>query len=149
MYKRCLLALVAAGLLSVGTSLATAQENPPSDQPSMQEHGHMGGHGYDPAQRTQELTKKLKLNSDQQTKVQDVLTSEKSQMQSLRQDTSMSQQDRRSKMMDIHKTSNDQIRAVLNSDQQKKWDEMQAKREEHMQNHKGGMDKGQDNPPQQ
>jgi hypothetical protein len=54
-------------------------------------------------------------------------------MQSLRQDTSQSQQDRRSKMMDIHKTSDTQIRTLLDSTQQKKWDEMQAKREQWMQ----------------
>ena len=59
-------------------------------------------------------------------------------MESLRQDTSQSQQDRRSKMMDIHKTSDTQIRALLDSTQQKKWDEMQAKREQWMQNRRQG-----------
>jgi hypothetical protein len=33
-------------------------------------------------------------------------------------------------MMDAHKSSNDQIRAVLNADQQKKFDEMLARREQ-------------------
>jgi hypothetical protein len=33
-------------------------------------------------------------------------------------------------MMDIHKATNDQIRALLNPDQQKKWDEMQSRREQ-------------------
>jgi periplasmic protein CpxP/Spy len=148
MYKRFLLVLVTAGLVSIGASFAAAQDNPPSDQPSAQEHGHMH-HGFDPAQRTQGLTKKLKLTSEQQTKVQGILESEKSQMQSLRQDSSMSQADRHSKMMDIHKTSDDQIRALLDSSQQKKWDEMQAKREQRMQNHHGGMQNEPQTPPKQ
>jgi hypothetical protein len=59
-------------------------------------------------------------------------------MQQLHSDSSLSQQDRRSKMMDIHKTSNEQIRALLDSDQQQKWDKMQQKREERMQKHREG-----------
>jgi Spy/CpxP family protein refolding chaperone len=75
------------------------------------------------------LTKHLKLTADQQPKVLDILKSEQSQMESLRSDASTSRDDRRSKMMDIHKASDDQIRALLDSNQQKKFDEMQAKRE--------------------
>ena len=71
------------------------------------------------------LTKRLNLTSDQQAKVLDILKSEQSQMESLHSDSSLSQQDRHSKMMDIHKTSDDQIRALLDPDQQKKFDAMQ------------------------
>jgi len=148
MYKHSLLILLAAGLITAGASFSVAQDNMSNDQQAAPQHeGHMR-HGMDPAKRTAELTKKLNLSSDQQSKVQNVLESEKSQMESLHQDTSMSQQDRRSKMMDIHKTSSDQIRALLNSDQQKKWDEMQAKREEWMQKRMGG-ENGPSAPPQQ
>ena len=149
MYKRLLLTAIAAGLITMGANFAAAQDSMSHDQQaSSQEGGHMHhGMGMDPAKRTAELTKKLNLTSDQQGKVQSILESEKSQMQSLHQDNSMSQQDRHSKMMDIHKTSSDQIRALLDSNQQKKWDEMQAKREERMQKHEGAEDKSA--PPQQ
>jgi protein CpxP len=140
MLKQCLLVLVAAGLISAGASFAAAQDSPSNDQQSTPSHdnGHWRHGPPDPAQRTQELTKQLKLTSDQQTKVQDALQSERSQMESLRQDTSSSQQDRHTKMMEIHKTSDAQIRALLDSNQQKKWDEMQAKREQWMQEHRQG-----------
>jgi hypothetical protein len=46
-------------------------------------------------------------------------------MESLHQDSSLSQQDRHTKMMDIHQSTDTQIRALLDSNQQKKWDEMQ------------------------
>jgi Spy/CpxP family protein refolding chaperone len=150
MYKQYLLVLVAAGLISVGATVTAAQDNPPSDQPAAQSQdgGHMH-HAMDPAHRAQELSKKLKLTSDQQTKVQDILQSEKSQMEGLHQDSSMSQQDRRTKMMDIHKTSDTQIRALLDSTQQKKWDEMVAKREQWMQNrHSGAPGTGSEQPSQ-
>ncbi|HKS76921.1 MAG TPA: hypothetical protein VJQ82_27175 [Terriglobales bacterium] len=149
MYKRCLLTLMAAGLITLGANFSLAQDNMSNSQQAAPQHEGRMHHGMDPAKHTAELTKKLNLTSDQQTKVQSILESQKNQMESLHQDTSMSQQDRRTKMMDIHKTSTEQIRALLNADQQKKWDEMQAKHEQWMQNHKGGMEKGQENPPQQ
>jgi len=106
---------------------------------------HWHGRGqFDPAKRTEMLTKHLDLSSDQQSKVLDTLKSEQSQMEALRSDSSVSQEDRRSKMMDIHKSTNDQVRAILNSDQQKKWDEMQSRREQWQ----GHRHEGQTPPPQ-
>ena len=111
----------------------------------------MRRHGpVDPAQRTAELTRKLKLTSDQQTKVQDALQSQRSQMESVHQDTSLAPQDRYAKMMEIHKSTDAQIRTLLDSNQQKKWDEMQAKREQWMQNRRPGppdAGSGQQQPP--
>jgi protein CpxP len=86
------------------------------------------------------LTKQLKLTSDQQPKVLEILKSEQSQMESLRSDSS--QDDRRSKMMDLRKASNDQIRALLDSKQQKKWDEMQSRHEQRQGHHQGGQAPG-------
>jgi protein CpxP len=148
MLKQSLLVLAAAGLISMGPSFAGAQDtNSQPPQPAQENGGHHHG-PPDPAKRTAELTKKLNLTSDQQTKVQDALQSEHSQMESLYQDASLSQQDRHGKMMDIRKSTDDQIRGVLDSTQQKKWDEMQARREQEMQNHHGGPPEG-GAPPQQ
>jgi periplasmic protein CpxP/Spy len=147
MLKQCLLVLLAAGLISIAVPFAATQssgqssnDSPPNNQqsPPSQDNGRWHHGPPDPAQHTQELTKKLNLTSDQQTKVQDILQSEHSQMESLRQDTSTSQQDRHTKMMDIHQSSDTQIRALLDSTQQKKWDEMQAKREQWGQNRRHG-----------
>ena len=144
--KRCLVVLVAAGAISIAAPFVAAQDTQSADQQAQpaQEHGGWHHGAQDPAQRTKELTKHLNLTSDQQTKVQEIFTSEKSQMEGLHQDSSLSQQDRRAKMMDIHNTTNTQVRALLDSTQQKKWDEMQAKREQRMQNHAGS---GQQAPP--
>jgi hypothetical protein len=154
MLKQSLLILAAAGLISIAAPFAAAQNSPslfPSssnDQqsPTAQESGGRHHGPPDPAERTRELTKHLKLTSDQQGKVQSALVSARSQMESLHQDNSLSQQDRRTKMMEIRKSTDDQIRGLLDSNQQKKWDEMQARREQRMQNHRGGE---QGPPPQQ
>jgi len=143
MLKRSFMTLTLASLV-VAASFAMAQnadQSAPAQNggqqapPGGEGHGHMR---FDPERRAQMLTKQLKLNSDQQAKVLDVLKSEQSQMQSLRSDTSVSQDDRRSKMMDIHKASSDQIRGLLDANQQKKWDEMQSRREQ-WQGHRGDM----------
>jgi periplasmic protein CpxP/Spy len=143
MPKHFLIALAAAALLYMATPRAVAQETGSSQQGarSAVEHGHAHDH-MDPTERAAMLAKKLKLNSDQLSKVEDILKSEQSQMESLRSDTSLSREDRHSKMMDIHKSSYDQIRGFLDPDQQKKWDEMQSKREERMQDHRHGQAPG-------
>jgi hypothetical protein len=135
MFKHCLPILLAVSLSAVAAPLAMAQSNdspPNSQQPAAGQHRGWG----DPAERTQELTKKLKLTPDQQTKVQSILETEHSQMQALRQDNSTPQQDRRAKMMEIHQNSSTQIRTLLDETQQKKWDEMQSKQ---MQRHGHGQ----------
>ena len=151
MLKQSLLVLVAAGAISIATPFAVAQDSAPANPQSQPSQDHGGWHRgqQDPAQRTKELTKHLNLTSDQQTKVQDIFQSEHTQMESLHQDSSLSQQDRRAKMMDIHTGTNSQVRALLDPNQQKKWDEMQAKREQRMQNRHPDTGSGQATPPPQ
>jgi len=139
MFKHGLIALTLCSVMGLASGAALAQDNSSDQQPAQSgeqaEHGHHRRH-FDPAKRTERLTKKLNLTSDQQPKVLEILKSEQSQMASLRSDSSASQDDRRTKMMDLHKTSNDQIRALLDSNQQKKWDEMQSKHKQ-WQGHRG------------
>jgi periplasmic protein CpxP/Spy len=150
MFKKCLLVLLAASLIAIAVPLVAAQDSPANNPQSNSPDKGGWHHGaFDPAQRTRELTRKLNLTSDQQPKVQEVLQSEHSQMDTLRQDSSGSQDDRHSKMMDIRKTSDTQIRALLDSTQQKKWDEMQAKREQRGQGHHGSPNGSDAPPPQQ
>jgi hypothetical protein len=152
MLKQSLLILAAASLISIAAPFATAQNNPSqsqfNDQQSQtaQDNGRRHHAPPDPVERTRELTKHLRLNSDQQTKVQDALVSQRSQMVSLHQDSSLSEQDRRSKMMEIRKSTDEQIRGLLDSNQQRKWDAMKARREQRMQNRRAGE---QGAPPQQ
>ncbi|MGB8472393.1 MAG: hypothetical protein WCD71_19700 [Candidatus Sulfotelmatobacter sp.] len=149
MLKQSLLILAAAGLISIAAPFAGAQDSNSQQSAPMQENG---GHHHgppDPAKRTAELTKQLNLTSDQQPKVLDALQSEHSQMESLHQDSSLSREDRHAKMMDIRKSTDDQIRGLLDPTQQKKWDEMQAKHEQWMQNRHGGAPEGHSTPPQQ
>ena len=97
MVKHCLLALTLAATVYAVAPAAIAQDNGSNSQApagAPPDHGR-GGH-FDPARRTEMLTKQLKLSSDQQAKVLDILKSQQSQMESLRSDSSTPQADRRS-----------------------------------------------------
>ena len=91
-------------------------------------------------QRVQRLTKMLNLNDDQQAKVKSILEDQQRQMTTLRQDASLSQQDRRAKFMQIHQDTQQKVRDALNDDQKAKFDQMQARRKERWQKQRGQAD---------
>jgi Spy/CpxP family protein refolding chaperone len=101
-------------------------------QDTMSQSGGQGGgggrHMMSPDQRLQHMTQQLNLTADQQQKIKPILEEESQQMQTLRQDSSVSGADRMSKMQQIRQGTNDQIKAVLNPDQQQKFEEMQTHR---------------------
>jgi Spy/CpxP family protein refolding chaperone len=68
------------------------------------------------------------------------------QMRALRDDTSTSRDDKRSKMMTIHQASQDKIRNVLTDEQKTKYDAMLAQMQQRRHNHQGGQG-GEDGPP--
>lgn len=135
MLNRYLLVLVVAGSVTVAASFAAAQYGPASNQQSSPSRDLSRWHDSpaDSGRRAEGLTKQFKLTSDQQAKVQDIFESQRSQMKSVRQDSSLSQQARHAKMVEIHESTEAQIRAILDSNQQKQWDDMQAKHERWMQ----------------
>jgi hypothetical protein len=85
---------------------------------------YRNGH-FDAAKQTKELTKQLKLTSDQQSQTLDALKSAKSQLEAVRSDNSLSNRDRKCKMALTREASDDQIRAFLDKKQRKKLDWVQ------------------------
>lgn len=96
-----------------------------------------------PEQRLQRMTQQLGLTDAQQQQIKPLLESESQQMQALQQDASISQPDKWPKMKQIRQSTTDQIKPILTSDQQKKFDEMQAQHP-----HKSFQVHTTDNPPQ-
>jgi periplasmic protein CpxP/Spy len=84
------------------------------------------------------LTQKLNLTADQQTKVKAIDEDTGKQMMAVRNDTSLSQDDKRAKMMDIRKSSQDKIRGVLTDEQKMKYDAMLAEMKERMKERQQG-----------
>lgn len=86
--------------------------------------GHGRGEGMSPDAQLQRMSQELNLTDDQKTKIKPILEDESKQIQQLRQDTSLSQEDKRSKFQEIHQKLMSQIKPILTSDQQKKLDSM-------------------------
>src|SRR5580692_4051838 len=80
---------------------------------------YKNGH-FDPAKRTQKLSKQLKLTADQQSQMLNTLESAKSQLETARSDRSLSRRVRKCKLAMIRQASNDQIRAFLDNKQNAK-----------------------------
>jgi Spy/CpxP family protein refolding chaperone len=116
-----------------------AQDTPPAPPQGPPPGGGMGARGAEMEQRQLDmLTKRLNLTPDQVTQVKAIDADTAKQAQAIRADTSLSQDDRRAKMMDIHKASTDKIRSILTPDQQTKYDALQAEMKQRMQNRQGG-----------
>jgi hypothetical protein len=84
----------------------------PASSPEWYQNGH-----FDPAKRTEQLTKPLKLTADQQSQMLDALESTKSQLEAARSDRSLSRKVRNCKLALIRQASEDQIRAFLEEKQ--------------------------------
>jgi hypothetical protein len=80
--------------------------------PEWYENGH-----FDPAKRTEKLSRQLKLTADQQSQMLDTLESTKSQFEAVRSDRSLSRKVRNCKLALIRQASNDRIRAFLDKQQ--------------------------------
>jgi len=80
------------------------------------------------------LTEKLNLTDDQKAKLKPILQDQMQQMKTVREDSSLSQEQKRAKMKSIHESLHDQINTVLTPEQQAKFKQM---RQEQMEKHKG------------
>ncbi len=124
-------AIALGGLLAFGASAAlNAQDQaPPSGQQGQWGQGHR--RGADPDRQLEHLTKTLNLSADQQSQIKPLLVDRQQKMQALWQDQSLSQQDRRSKMMAIRQDTNTKLEAALNDQQKQQFETMQSKMQEH------------------
>ena len=104
----------------------------------------------DPAQQLEGMTKRYNLSADQQTQLKPILASQHQQMQALRGDSSLSREDRMTKMQSIRADTKTKIEGVLNDDQKKQFEADQQKMEERMQQRmQGGGGPGGGGPPPQ
>ena len=141
---------VLAALLSLGFAAGTAfgqdEPAPPpaGQQPDQQSAPGMGrhmGHRHMPTvdDQLKHLTKQLNLSDDQQAKLKPILEDQRKQMDGIRNDSSLSREDRFSKMQELRQSSDTQIKSVLNDDQQKNFDKMREEQANRMKRwHRGG-----------
>ena len=118
MYATAILAVLA------GSTAVYAQMGP---QQGGGPWGHGPGQPMTAEQRLQRMTRQLSLTDAQQQLIKPILENEPKQMQSLQEDSTLSQQDRTSKMMQIRQGTSEQIKPILNADQQQKYEQMMSR----------------------
>lgn len=123
---------IGAAALSVPAVAQDPGAPPPPRGPGGPRGGGMRGH------QVEFLTKKLDLTPDQVTQVKAIDADTWKQAKALHEDTTIADADKRSKMMEIHKASQEKIRALLTADQQTKLDALQSEMREHRGNRGGG-----------
>jgi periplasmic protein CpxP/Spy len=77
-------------------------------------------------QKLQHISSELNLTDDQKQKIQPILQSELQQAKSVQGDSSLSPEQKKAKMQDIHQSTSSEIGPILTPDQQKKWEAMKA-----------------------
>jgi Spy/CpxP family protein refolding chaperone len=135
--KNQLSRLAISGLLATGLTLCSAAAFAQQDTPAPDASAQQGGHRQPPTpdEQVARMTKRYNLSSDQQAQIKPILANQQQQMQALRQDSSLSQEDRMAKVKSIRDDSSAKISALLNDSQKQKFAQDQQRRQEHMQEH--------------
>lgn len=122
--------LVVLGGLTFAAPGAIAQEpsqGPPPDGAGPGPGGPRGG-AMDPDRQLKMLTKRLKLNSDQQDKIKNILQDRANQMQTIRNDSSLQPADRREKVRTLMTDTSSKIEGMLDDKQKESYKKLEQER---------------------
>jgi Spy/CpxP family protein refolding chaperone len=90
-----------------------------------------GPRQFNPDRQVRAMAKRLNLTADQQQQILPILTDRNQQMQSIRNDNSLSPKDRHAKMAAVREDSQSKIKALLTPDQKAAYDQMLQQSREH------------------
>ena len=126
--------LLAACLFAMA---ALAQQNPPAQASGDHKPGaHMGPGNTDDLMK--DLTTKLNLTTDQQSRVRAILDEHHQQAKATMDDQSMSKEDKHAKMKSMHDSVHSKVREVLTDEQKPKFDAMVKDMENNMHSQHSG-----------
>jgi hypothetical protein len=122
-------------LLSAGMVLAQAPDNnqaTPANAPQLTQ-SQAGDHHrtFDPNKMAAHMGKRLGLSSDQVAQITPILANRQQQVQSLRADTTLSEQDRHAKVRALAQDTNSKLEALMNDTQKQQFEQMLAERRSH------------------
>ena len=108
MNKLSLVAALAVGGLLACATVTSAQDAPKKKGPTVE-------------QRVDRMNTELNLTADQKTKVTALFEDSQKKMRELRQDTSLSQEDRREKVRGMREAEDKKLKEILTPEQWEKW----------------------------
>ena len=136
--------VLVAGLVCGAPAFAQEPGFPPETTAPPPRQGAGGGHHgmMDPDEQLATMTTRYSLTTEQRDQVKPILVSEQHQVQGLREDTALSREDRMAKMQTIRSDSDAKIKAVLNDDQKKQFEQDQLRMQKRVQQGQGGGTNG-------
>jgi Spy/CpxP family protein refolding chaperone len=121
--------------LSLLTGMAFAQtgQSTTSTQDShsqMGEHHRRGDRREDMKEHWDKMATELNLTADQKTQVQGIMKDQMEQARAIKQNSSLSEDQKEAKIKELHESAHSKINAVLTPDQQKKFAEIRKDKRE-------------------
>jgi protein CpxP len=113
---------VALGALAAGTLAASAQTTNSNPQPGAG-HGEKGGQLKD---RLQRMAEALQLTDAEKDQIKPILQGDMEKAKELRDDTSLTQEERRAKMKTIREDTAAKMKGILTPEQFTKWEQLRA-----------------------
>src|SRR5882724_7967216 len=107
--KNSLLATLVAGAMLVGVSASHAQDNKDKDAPKKEK----GKGGEMLKERLDKMDEELKLTADQKPKVEAAMKDMGEKMRGLREDTNLSDEDKRAKFREAREAFNKKMKDIL------------------------------------
>ena len=135
-----LFTLLAACLFAMA---ALAQQNPPAPESGDDHHGGRMDMSHDMGSvddHVKQLSTKLNLTADQQTKVKAILEGQHQEMQTVMKDKSLSMDDKHAKMKTMHDSTHAKVRELLTDEQKTKFDAMVKDMDGRMHGHEHDKD---------
>lgn len=108
--------LTAALVLALGTGAALAQQAPPPPQDGPQ-GPPMHHRQPNPQREAERLARRLNLTPDQTAKLEPVLANRQQQMEAIRNNGQLTQEDARMQMRALQKSTHEQLATILTPDQ--------------------------------
>jgi periplasmic protein CpxP/Spy len=133
---------------SLTTAAQTSRESKQQASPDQNQTGSAGNRHRDRVgERLEWLSQHLNLTEDQKKQLKPILAGELKQMRAVGENVSLTQDQKREKMKQIHEASRPQVQAILTPEQQQKFAQMKEEAKERRGDKK---DKGQSDhqPPQ-
>jgi Spy/CpxP family protein refolding chaperone len=141
---RMKLAIASAAVLALlaGTGYNSMAEQGPGMGPKWghgTKHCKAGAHFRGPGAQLDMLTARLTLSEEQRIKLLPILDEQFAKKKAIREDGSLTRDQRRAKMEELHTTYHGKISAILTPEQKIKADEMRAAAMQHGKGRKGDM----------
>jgi periplasmic protein CpxP/Spy len=130
-----------AVVLFCAFSIATHAQDAGTQQSNPQAQTESGMHQGQRTGQLEWLSKQLNLTDDQKTKLKPILEDQSKQMKATREDATLTQDQKREKMKQLHESTHSQINDILTPEQQKKFAELKEQQKAHHEENKPGESK--------